>query len=95
MIPLTRPLARRREALVALSREQRAGLLYAAQPTLRGLALLDRAAAVVRARPFLVALGAAAILAFGPRKLLVWGLRLVPVLSLLRQLSPRDSGESQ
>ena len=86
MIPLTRALARRRQALVALSREQRAGLAYAAQPTARGLALLDRVSGVVRARPLLVALGAAAIVAFGPRKLVVWGLRVAPLLTLLRRL---------
>lgn len=86
MIPLTRALARRRQALVALSREQRAALAYAAQPTMHGLALLDRVSGVVRARPFLVALGAAAIVAFGPRKLVLWGLRVAPLLTLLRRL---------
>ena len=86
MIPLTRALARRRHALVALSREQRAGLMVVAQPMVRGLALADRVSEIVRARPLLVVLGAAALVAFGPRKLVVWGLRVAPVLSLLRRL---------
>lgn len=85
MIPLTRALARRRQALVALSREQRAGLMVAAQPMARGIALADRISQVVRARPLAVVLGTAALVAFGPRKLVVWGLRVAPLLSLLRR----------
>jgi hypothetical protein len=86
MIPLTRALARRRHALVALSREQRAALRFAAQPLARGLNLADRVSEIVRARPLLVVLGAAALMALGPRNLVVWGLRVVPLLSLLRRL---------
>jgi hypothetical protein len=86
MIPLTRALARRRHALVALSREQRAALRFAAQPLARGLNLADRVSEFVRARPLLVVLGTAALVAFGPRKLVVWGLRVVPLFSLLRRL---------
>lgn len=86
MIPLTRALARRRHALVALSREQRAALGFAARPLARGLNFADRVSEVVRARPLLVVLGTAALVAFGPRKLAVWGLRAMPLLSLLRRL---------
>ena len=86
MIPLTRSLARRRQALVALSREQRADLIYAAQPVARGLVLADRVSAFVRARPLLIVLGTAALVAFGPRKLVLWGLRYAPLLTLLRRL---------
>jgi hypothetical protein len=86
VIPLTRALARRRHALVARSREQRAELMFAALPSVRGLALVDRAAAFVRARPFVVTLGAAAMVALGPRKLLTWGLRVAPLAALLRRL---------
>lgn len=86
MIPLTRTLAQRREALVTRSREQRADLLYAAQPAARALALADRVSGFVRARPLAVALGAAALIAFGPRKLVTWGLRVLPIVSLLRRL---------
>ena len=86
MIPLTRALARRRHALIALSREQRADLIFAAQPVARGLALADRISGIVRARPLLIVLGTVALVAFGPRKLVVWGLRYAPLLTLLRRL---------
>jgi hypothetical protein len=85
VIPLTRALAKKRHALVARSREQRADLLFAAQPVARGLALADRVSAFARARPLAIALAAAALVAFGPRKLVTWGLRVLPVLSLLRR----------
>jgi len=85
MIPLTRALARRRHALTALSREQRAELIFAAQPVARGLAMVDRLSGIVRARPLLIALGTAALVAFGPRKLVVWGLRFAPLLTLLQR----------
>jgi hypothetical protein len=39
----------------------------------------------VRARPLLVVLGTAALVAFGPRKLVVWGLRYAPLLTFLRR----------
>lgn len=86
MIPLTRALARRRDALTALSREQRAALIFAAQPVARGLALADRVSGILRARPLLITLGTAALVAFGPRKLVLWGLRFAPLLTLLRRL---------
>jgi len=85
MIPLTRALARRRHALTALSREQRAELIFAAQPVARGLAMVDRLSGIVRARPLLIALGTAALVAFGPRKLVVWGLRFAPLLTFLHR----------
>jgi len=85
MIPLTRALARRRYALTALSREQRAGLVAAVQPAARGLAALDRVLAVVRARPFVVSLATAAFVILGPRRLLPWVLRVAPFVTLLRR----------
>jgi hypothetical protein len=86
VIPLTRALAKKRHALVARSREQRADLMFTAQPIGRGLALADRVSGIVRARPLLVILGTAALVAFGPRKLVVWGLRYAPLLAFLRRL---------
>jgi hypothetical protein len=85
MIPLTRALAKRRHTLTALSREQRAGLVAAAQPTARGLAALDRVLAVVRARPFVIALATAAFVILGPRRLLPWVLRVAPFVAFLRR----------
>lgn len=85
MIPLTRALARRRHALTTLSREQRADLIFAAQPVARALSLADRVAGIVRARPLLITLGTAALVAFGPRKLVLLGLRYAPLLALLRR----------
>jgi hypothetical protein len=85
VIPLTRALARKRQALVVRSREQRADLAFAAQPAARGIAMADRVSSFVRARPLAVTLAAAALVALGPRKLAVWGLRLAPLLSLLRR----------
>lgn len=85
MIPLTRALAKKRHALVTRSREQRADLLFAAQPLARGIALADRVSSFVHARPLAITAAAAAFVAFGPRKLVLWGLRLAPLLSLLRR----------
>lgn len=85
MIPLTRALAKRRHALAALSREQRAGLMMAVQPAARGLAALDRVLAVVRARPFVVSLATAAFVILGPRRLLPWVVRLAPFATFLRR----------
>ena len=85
MIPLTSALARRRHALTALSREQRAELIFAAQPVARGLAMVDRLSGIVRARPLLIALSTAALVAFGPRKLVVRGLRFAPLLTFLHR----------
>jgi hypothetical protein len=90
MIPLTRALAERRHALVALSREQRAGLTAMLQPTARGLGMLDRVLAAVRARPFVISLAAAALVVLGPRRLLPWVVRVAPFAmsfaTLLRRL---------
>jgi hypothetical protein len=47
--------------------------------------MADRVSSFVRARPLAVTLAAAALVALGPRKLAVWGLRLAPLLSLLRR----------
>jgi hypothetical protein len=85
MTPLTRTLAERRQALTALSREQRAGLTAALQPTAHALGMLDRVLAAVRARPFVISLAAAALVVLGPRRLLPWVLRVAPFVSLLRR----------
>jgi hypothetical protein len=85
MIPLTRALAERRHALVALSREQRAGLTAMLQPTARGLGMLDRVLTAVRARPFVISLSVAALVVLGPRRLLPWVLRVAPIVTLLRR----------
>lgn len=85
MIPLTRALAARRHALIALSREQRAALTAALQPTARGLGMLDRVLAAVRARPFVISLTAAALVVLGPRRMLPWVLRIAPIVTLLRR----------
>lgn len=85
MIPLTRALASKREALLARSREQRADLIFAAQPLARSITLADRVSSVLRARPLAIAAAAAAFVAFGPRKLVLWGLRFAPLLSLFRR----------
>jgi hypothetical protein len=86
MIPLTRALANRRQALTALSREQRARLAAVLQPTVRGLGMLDRVLAAVRARPFVITLAAAALVVLGPRRMLPWVLRVAPIVTLLRRL---------
>ena len=85
MIPLTRALAERRQALIARSREQRADVMFSAQPIARGVNFLDTLAGVVRARPLAVTLAVVALVAFGPRKLLLWGLRVAPLLTFLRR----------
>jgi len=86
MIPLTRALAERRHALIALSREQRAALTAALQPAARGLGMLDRVLAAVQARPFVISLAAAALVVLGPRRMLPWVLRIAPIVTLLRRL---------
>jgi hypothetical protein len=85
MTPLTRTLAERRQALTALSREQRAALTARLQPTAHALGMLDRVLAAVRARPFVISLAAAALVVLGPRRLLPWVLRVAPFVSLLRR----------
>jgi hypothetical protein len=85
VIPLTRTLARRRHALIARSRDQRADLMFAAQPVVRGLAMVDRVAGLGRTRPFLVTIAVAALVVFGPRKLMFWGLRVTSLITLLRK----------
>lgn len=85
MIGFTRDLAKRREALTARSCAQRAELAAVLQPTARGLGMLDRILAVVRARPVVISLAAAAMVVLGPRRLLPWVLRVAPFVPLLRR----------
>jgi len=85
MMPLTRTLAQRKHALIAHSGEQRAALTAALQPTARGLGMLDRVLAALRARPFVISLTAAALVVLGPRRMLPWVLRIAPIVTFLRR----------
>ncbi len=79
-------LARRREALVALSTAQRGEIAAALAPAARRLGAADRALQALRTHPLLVIAVAAAVLGYiGPRRLLVWAARALPVYSLLRR----------
>ncbi|TAK86786.1 MAG: hypothetical protein EPO20_06050 [Betaproteobacteria bacterium] len=78
-------LAQRREALVALSTAQRQEIARALAPAVRKLAAADRALETLRAHPLLVGAIAAALGFLGPRRLLFWAARALPVYSLLRR----------
>jgi hypothetical protein len=84
MAPFGR-LARRREALVALSTAQRETVEAALAPAVRGLAAADRALGALRAHPFIAGAIAAALGFFGPRRVLFWAARALPFYSLLRR----------
>lgn len=85
MIGEVRELASRRQALAARSTEQRFELAAALQPALHRLATLDRLLTVVRRRPVAVTFAAAAVVLLGPRRLLHWAMRALPLLALLRR----------
>jgi len=76
-----------REELVARSSAQRAAIIAAAQPLLRTAAAPDRIIGYVRRYPAGIAIAAAAIALFGPRKILVAGTRLLTLYTLFRQLA--------
>jgi hypothetical protein len=78
-------LARRRDALVALSTAQRGHVAAALTPAARTLAAADRALAVVRAPPLIAGAVGAALGVLGPRRLLFWAARALPIYSLLRR----------
>jgi len=85
MIGRVRELAQRRQVLVARAAVQRAELAGALQPAVRRLAALDRLVAAVRQRPVMVTVAIAAVVLLGPRRLLHWALRALPLFALLRR----------
>jgi hypothetical protein len=76
-------LVQRREALVARSAVQRAAVAAALHPAVRGLAAADRALGALRAHPYIAGIVAAALGYLGPRRLLSWAARALPLASLL------------
>lgn len=80
-----RSLARRREALVRRSAACRMQIAAGLEPLARKLAAADRAVAAVRSHPVLAGIAASALALIGPRALLRWTLRAMPVYSLLRR----------
>jgi hypothetical protein len=85
MIGRIRELAQRRQALAARAAVQRAELAGALRPALHRLAALDRLVAAVRHRPVMVSVATAAVVLLGPRRLLHWALRALPLFALLRR----------
>lgn len=85
MIGRVRELAQRRQALAARAAVQRAELAGALQPVVRRLAALDRILAAVRRRPIVASVAVAALVLLGPRRLLYWALRALPLFALLRR----------
>lgn len=86
---MTGPLARlrlRRERLVAESARQRAELAGRLAPLTRRLGAADRAVGALRAHPVVAGLAVGAVALLGPRALLGWAARLLPVYTLLRRL---------
>ena len=86
MIPLTRSLRQRRQALVSRSSAQRARIadeLEALAPRLR---TADRVVIALRSHPWLTGIAAAGLVALGSRTLLRWATRLMPFYMLLRRL---------
>jgi hypothetical protein len=81
-----RQLVRRRQALVARSADYRACIAADLEPLARKVAAADRAVATLRAHPVIAAAAAGAIAFMGPRRLLSWGARVLPIYSLLRRL---------
>lgn len=80
-----RRLALRREALVARSGACRAEIASGLEPLARRLAVADRALAALKSHPVIAGLAAGAVALIGPRALLRWTLRALPVYSLLRR----------
>lgn len=79
-------LERRRCALAARSAAQREEIVAALAPAARRLAAADRALQALRAHPLLAVSIAAAVLGFiGPRRLVFWAARALPIYSLLRR----------
>ena len=83
MTPILRELEQRRAALVVRSGVQRACIAARLAPAARGLAATDRFAAALRAHPVMTGMAASVLALIGPRTLLRWAMRLVPVYALL------------
>jgi hypothetical protein len=78
-------LARRREELVGRSTTQRAALVATAAPLLRKAEALDRTVQRVRRYPVVTALGAAAVMMLGSRKIFEIAARAFTLYALLRR----------
>lgn len=78
-------LVERREALAARSTAQRAEIAAALQPAVRKLAAVDRVLEALRSHPFAAGIIAAALGYLGPRRLIFWAARALPLVSLLRR----------
>lgn len=86
MILAMRELAQRRRLLVARSAAQRLEIAGALAPFTGRLSAVDRTIAAVRAHPVIAVVAAGVLALIGPRVLLRWAARLIPVYSLLRRL---------
>ena len=84
MLSLAR-LSERREALTARSAAQRAQIAAALQPALGKLAAADRVLEVLRSHPFVAGVIAAVLGYLGPRRVIFWAARALPLVSLLRR----------
>jgi len=80
---MMRELGHRRAALVARSSVQRACIAARLAPAARGLAAADRFAATLREHPVMTGMAASMLALIGPRTLLRWAMRLVPIYALL------------
>lgn len=78
-------LAQRREELVERSANQRRALVAAAEPIARKAAAVDRVVAYVRRYPVAAAVGVAALVLLGPRRILDLGTRALTLYALLRR----------
>ena len=81
-----RRLAQRRQALVERSADCRARIGADLEPLARKIAVADRAFAALRAHPMIASAAAGAIAFMGPRRLLGWAARVVPLYALLRRI---------
>jgi hypothetical protein len=79
-------LAQRRQALVERSAHYRARIAANLEPLARKIATADRAVATLRAHPVIAAAAAGAVAFMGPRRLLGWAARVLPLYSLLRRI---------
>ncbi len=81
-----RRLAQRRQALVERSADYRARIGADLEPLARSLGAADRVVATLRAHPVIATTAAGAIAFMGPRRLLGWAARVVPLYALLRRI---------
>lgn len=85
MTPSLSRIEKRRDALVARSTAQRAEIAAALAPAARKLAAADRVLETLRSHPFVAGAIAVALGYLGPRRLIFWAARALPVYSLLRR----------